>query len=182
MVDLKMAKMPDVSGVAGRVNKTEFLIVLFSDLMALLETVVGLDHAESIISTVGESQGARLAELYASQMDAPPSVETAVAIVQDIVACCGGELRVVGWTETQLDLAFVKMPFGGGREFTQSLPMRMVAISVFGRIFAEQTGYARIMLPQVRHIPADAVPEIRISLTEAGRLRSYEREYFGATR
>lgn len=161
----------DVSGIDR--DRDQFLRELLRELSGVLEEAVGLEEAEGFIAMVGNRIGERMdreyrAALGLSRLDLPRVARALVDLKQRIRG--GFSIESIG--PDRIVLVNTACPFGSHVADRQSLCM--MTSNVFGRMTANNLGYARVDL--LRTIArGDPGCRVVISLDEG----EDGREYFG---
>lgn len=128
-------------------DRDQFLRELISELASVLEDSVGLEEAEGFLAMVGNRLGRTMNREYlaaagAERLDA---AQVAAALV-DLKRRIRGGFEVIGLNDDGIVLKNRACPFGRVVEGRQSLCM--MTSNVFGRIAAENLGYARVELKE----------------------------------
>lgn len=179
MVNVDFIDPKSLSEQAITMNRVEVLRVMFTDLAALLNDIVGTDNAESIICTVGEKFGAKLAAAAIGQPVPAAGIHRALAIIQNLTESCGGLVSVRSLSENKLVLRFDVLPFADEQGGHASEALSVAMISAVGRVVADQTGYARLTIKAGRRTAANSDELLLpVFLTVRDFVRSSEREYF----
>lgn len=154
-----------------------FFRALLRHLAGNLEEIVGLDEASGFIAMVGARMGDDINRLYrrALSKDKLNAAEVGRALV-DLKRRIHGGFRLVDSTDEQLVLENSACPFGKAVAGRPSLCM--MTSNVFGRIAAENLGYARVRIEK-SIANGDAGCRIVVSLQSAENPPGpREREYF----
>lgn len=128
-------------------NRDRFLRELLRDLAGVLEDAVGLAEAESFIAMVGSRMGEAMNADYraAAGTDCLDLNQVAAALV-DLKARIEGGFSVESLHNDRIVLVNTACPFG---ELVVGRPsLCMMTSNVFGRIAADNLGYARIDLEE----------------------------------
>ena len=153
-----------------------FLRKLLRELTGLLEDVVGTDEACGYISSVGSAMGTWIDEQYRTALDVDTlDIEQIAQVFVDLKGRIGGDFYVVSVDEARIVIGNRICPFG---EFAFDRPsLCMMTSNVFGRIAADNTGYARV---ELHDTIATRAKECRIvvHLTPADGVEASEREYY----
>lgn len=162
-----------------RLNFDLFARALLRNLAGTLESLVGLREAEGFVATVGARLGRELDQAYRDAHDVPELdiVDVAEALV-DLKRRIGGEFRIVAVDDQRILLHNTRCPFGDAVLDRPSLCM--MTSNVFGRLTADNLGYARVDLAETI-ARGDGRCVVSIALTpEAEPERRTAREYFRA--
>ena len=154
-------------------DRTQFVLELLRELASVLEETVGLDEAQGFIAVVGGRIGITMNEEYraatgAGQLDV---TEVAGALV-DLKRRIDGGFSIERMDGDAIVLVNDACPFGAyvaGRE-----SLCMMTSNVFGRITADNLGYARVDIEE-SIARADGRCRVVVHLVE-GR---GGREYYG---
>ncbi len=160
------------------IERDAFLTRLVRELSGVLQDVVGLDETRGFISVVGAHMGDAFNAIYRRavgkrQLDRE---EVADAMV-DLKRRIDGDFHVIAQNDDEILLGNRRCPFGEAVEGRPSLCM--MTSNVFGRIAAENLGYARV---DVEEAFATGQPRclVRVSLQmqKVGDGPPSGREYF----
>lgn len=160
------------SVVNGR-SRDRFTRELLRELAEVLEDAVGLEEAEGFVGLVGGRIGVRMNREYreASGVDVLNRSQVAAALV-DLKRRIDGGFTVESIDDDAIVLTNTVCPFGNYVNGRESLCM--MTSNVFGRLAADNLGYARVDLERTI-ARGDAGCRVVIRLTENGD----GREYFG---
>ncbi len=171
--------------MAQRVNEAEleldrniFLRRLVRELSGTLEDVIGVEAAEGYISTVGSQMGRWMNESYKDALGKRRlSSEEVSEVCVDLKKRIGGDFYLISGSEDELVFGNRRCPFGDAVKDRPSLCM--MTSNVFGRIAADNLGYARVELEQTiaQGDPGCRVV-VRMNKTSEGAVS--EREYYRA--
>lgn len=141
-----------------------------------LEETVGLDEASGYVALVGSEIGQWLEDEYkrSERKDNFTTQEIAEVLV-DLKNRIGGDFFVISVDEDSIVLGNRTCPFGELAEGRPSL-CRMTS-NVFGRIAANQTGYARVDLHETIARGHDAC-RVTISLKPDAGEEALDHEFF----
>lgn len=157
-------------------DRDVFFRRLLRELAGTLEEVVGLEMAEGYISSVGSQVGQWIDAEYrrcreTEQFDRDGVAELCVRLKDRI----GGGFYLVSSDETKLEFGNHRCPFGEMVRGRSSLCM--MTSNVFGRIGADNLGYARVELNETIARGAEGC-SVTVHLKPAGELGPDEREYY----
>lgn len=154
-------------------DRDQFLRELMRELSGVLEETVGLHEAEGFIAMVGNRIGAMMDAEYrtASGRDTLDVPLIAAALV-DLKARIKGGFSIESIDADKIVLTNTACPFGDYVKGRQSLCM--MTSNVFGRITANNLGYAQVELAETI-ARGDAGCRIIVHLTEGAE----GLEYFG---
>lgn len=124
-----------------------FLRSLLRELAGTLQDVVGIEEASGYISVVGAAIGEQLDAEYKRALKLQRLDRAQVAeVLVDLKRRIQGDFFVVEEDATKIVLANRACPFG---ELVRDRPsLCMMTSNVFGRIAAENLGYARVELQE----------------------------------
>ena len=128
-------------------DRDQFLRELIRELSGTLEDIVGVDDAAGFISVVG----ARLGEVMNAEYRALAGVESLsleqiAATLVDLKQRIQGDFKIESISADRIVLVNSRCPFG---EYVKGRPsLCMMTSNVFGRIAAENTGYAEVAIPE----------------------------------
>lgn len=159
-------------------NRDIFLRQLVRELAGTLEKVVGLEAAEGYISTVGGAIGQWIDREYKDALDVRSLTPEQVGqVCVDLKKRIDGDFFLISADEDKLVFGNRRCPFGEAVKDRPSLCM--MTSNVFGRIAADNTGYARVELHETiaRGHPGCHVV---VHLKPIGDAPTNEREYYRA--
>ncbi|SEN89872.1 hypothetical protein SAMN04488011_107169 [Palleronia pelagia] len=155
-----------------------FLRQLVRDLSGTLESVVGLDLAEGYISAVGSNVGHWIDRSYKDALETDRLTATQVAeVCVDLKRRIGGDFYLISATQEELVFGNRRCPFGAAVMDRPSLCM--MTSNVFGRISADNLGYARVELEETI-ARGDPGCRVVVRLEKTPDTKATEREYFRA--
>lgn len=169
-------------GVAGAIAGADvdlardtFVLKLLRELTGAMETVVGTEEASAYLSQVGGVIGSWLNAAYHGELGpADFDVPTVAQIFVDLKARIDGDFYVMRIEPDRITLGNRRCPFGDyvkGRT-----PLCMMTSNVFGRIGADNFGYARVELEKTiaaGHGGCEVV--VHLTPREGGGRREYRR-------
>ncbi|MEM9560968.1 MAG: methanogen output domain 1-containing protein [Actinomycetota bacterium] len=154
-------------------DRDRFSLEVLRELTGILADAIGLEEAEGFIGLVGGRVGARMdAEYRAAAGVEQLGREQVAATLVDLKRRIDGDFSVTHIDDERIVLTNTRCPFGHfveGRE-----PLCMMTSNVFGRIAADNLGYARVDLDQTIARGADRC-RVVVHLREGAG----GREYFG---
>jgi predicted ArsR family transcriptional regulator len=155
-----------------------FLRTVLRHLAGTLQDVVGLPEAAGFVSVVGQRIGDEINAEYKQALQVSQLTREQVArVLVDLKRRIQGEFFVIEADADRIVLGNRACPFGDkvlGRP-----ALCMMTSNVFGRIAAENLGYARIALEQTI-AEGDAGCRVVVHLTPASPDTTDGREYFGS--
>ena len=135
----------NASGISR--SREAFLSTLLGSLADSLEDAVGLEDAEAFVTVVGAFIGDEWnAEYLRAFGDQELTLEQICASLIDLKSRIGGEFRIVEIDEDRIVLRNNRCPFGETVQGRRA--MCQMTSSVFGRIVADNCGYARVSIPE----------------------------------
>lgn len=139
--------MPDLATQPIPLDRDLFLRNLLRELAGTLQEVVGLEEASGYISVVGAAIGEQLDAEYKRALRLERLDRAQVAqVLLDLKRRIQGDFFVIEEDATKIVLGNRTCPFG---EFVRDRPsLCMMTSNVFGRIAAENLGYARVALQE----------------------------------
>lgn len=128
-------------------NRDRFLRELLRDLAGVLEDAVGLEEAESFVAMVGSRMGEAMdAEYRAAAGSERLDIRQVAAALVDLKARIEGGFSIESLEDERIILINDRCPFG---ELVVGRPsLCMMTSNVFGRIAANNLGYARVELSE----------------------------------
>lgn len=141
-------------------NRDLFFRKMIRSFAGSLEDTVGLEEAAGYVAVVGSEIGSWIEEQYkqsAGQEEFRP--EQVARMLVDLKNRIGGDFFILSVEEDKIVLGNRECPFGKLAEGRPSLCQ--MTSNVFGRITANQLGYARIGLDETI---ATGSPECRITI------------------
>ena len=156
-----------------------FLRKLLRELAGTLQDVVGTEEASGYISVVGAAIGEHIDQEYKRALMVQRLDREQVAqVLVDLKRRIQGDFFVIEEDDTKVVLGNRACPFG---EFVRDRPsLCMMTSNVFGRIAAENLGYARVELQETI---AEGHPGCRVvvHLMPSDQPDPQAREYFKST-
>ena len=154
-----------------------FMRTLIRELATVLEDVVGMEQAEGYISVVGQNMGDQLNAEYCRAMSVSSLTREQVAdVLVDLKHRIQGNFYIIEFSEDKIILGSKSCPFAEkvlGKE-----AMCMMTSNVFGRISAQNLGYAKVEL-QETIARGDHECRVVVYLNPEGESENAEgREYF----
>lgn len=157
-------------------NRDVFCRKLLRDLSGTLEEMVGLEAAEGYISTVGGQIGDWIDQAYREATGAGLFDRSEVAaICIDLKRRIGGDFYLIEADEEKLVFGNRACPFGEMVKGRRSLCM--MTSNVFGRISADNLGYASVHLEETIAAGAQGC-RVVVYLTPDEDLPADAREYY----
>lgn len=124
-----------------------FLRNLVRHLSGALQDVVGLDEAAGFVTIVGQRVGDELNETYRKSLQVDElSREQVTAVLVDLKRRIQGDFYIIEENEDRVVLGNRACPFGD--RVLDRPALCMMTSNVFGRITAENLGYAKVVLDQ----------------------------------
>ena len=129
------------------IERDDFFRSILRELSGTLEDVVGLDEAIGFISMVGASLGDQINQNYKAALDTQRlSLDDMVAVLVDLKKRIGGDFYLISMDEERIVLGNRFCPFG--EKVADRPSLCMMTSNVFGRIAAQNSGYARVALDE----------------------------------
>lgn len=136
---------PAAKDTAIPLDRDRFMRTLIRELAGTLESVVGTEDASGYVSVVGATIGEDINEAYRNALRVSNLSRDQVAeVLVDLKRRIEGDFYIIEENEDRIVLGNRACPFGDkviGRP-----SMCMMTSNVFGRITAENLGYARVDL------------------------------------
>ena len=168
----------DIPQKALPLERDLFLRTLLRHLTGTLQDVVGVQEAAGFVSVVGQKMGDDLNVLYAEALQVSKLTRDQVAhVLVDLKRRIEGDFYIIEENEDRIVLGNRACPFGDkviGRP-----ALCMMTSNVFGRIAAENLGYAKVALEQTI-ARGDAGCRVVVHLKPTASAEAADgREYFG---
>ncbi|MFN0262684.1 methanogen output domain 1-containing protein [Tepidamorphus sp. 3E244] len=126
-------------------NKDLFLRKLLRELSGTLQDVVGMENASGYIAVVGSAMGKWIDEQYREAMHVSELDAKQVAqVFVDLKGRIGGDFYIIELDSEKIVVGNRACPFGEMANGRESLCQ--MTSNVFGRIAADNLGYARVSL------------------------------------
>ncbi|MYZ49236.1 methanogen output domain 1-containing protein [Propylenella binzhouense] len=172
-----MAETPSVAEASLPLERDFFLRSLLRQLSGTLEDVVGLDEASGYISVVGGAMGEDIDAAYRTALKVERLSPRQVSeVLVDLKRRIQGDFYVVEETADRIVLGNRRCPFGAMVAGRPSLCM--MTSNVFGRIAADNIGYARVEIPRAI-AKGDRECLVVVHLNPSAKAEPSAREYFG---
>lgn len=163
-----------LSSLAIARDRDQFTRELLRDLAGVLEESVGLPAAEGFISEVGARIGLQMNQEYQAAIGTDRlSLEQVASVLVDLKERIAGGFRIESLDADAIVLTNDACPFGTYVDGRTSLCM--MTSNVFGRIAADNLGYARV---EIQSSIAAGSPGCRVVVYLSGG--GPGREYFGS--
>jgi predicted ArsR family transcriptional regulator len=128
-------------------DRDVFLRNLLRELAGTLQDVVGLEEASGFVSVVGQRIGDQLNESYRAAWGASQlSREEVTEVLVDLKRRIEGDFHVVSASDEKIVLGNRRCPFGD--KVVGRPALCMMTSNVFGRIAAENLGYAKVVIEE----------------------------------
>ena len=123
-----------------------FLRSLVRHLAGALQDVVGLDEAAGFVTIVGQRMGDDIHAAYRHHLgvDEPLTREQVAAVLVDLKRRIQGDFYVIDESADKIVLGNRACPFGD--RVVDRPALCMMTSNVFGRITAENLGYAKVVI------------------------------------
>jgi predicted ArsR family transcriptional regulator len=170
--------MPDLVTQPIPLERDLFLRALLRELSGTLQDIVGVEEASGYISVVGAAIGEQLDAAYKRALRVERLDREQVAqVLVDLKRRIQGDFFVIEEDATKIVLGNRVCPFG---DFVRDRPsLCMMTSNVFGRIAAENLGYARVEL-QEAIARGDRGCRVVVHLVTNDDPDPQAREYFGS--
>ncbi len=128
-------------------DRDQFLRELIRELSGALEEVVGVEDAAGFISVVGARLGEVMNEEYCGHARVKSlSLQQIAACLIDLKQRIQGDFQVESISAERIVLVNSRCPFG---DYVKGRPsLCMMTSNVFGRIAAQNAGYAEVRIPE----------------------------------
>ncbi|MZR62844.1 methanogen output domain 1-containing protein [Alcanivorax sp. DP30] len=168
--------MDEISSARIPLNQDRFLRQLLGYLAEAIQDVAGLEHAEGLVSIVGQKIGDEINAEYRSALGvARLDKARMAAVLVDLKRRIRGDFYIIQQDEQQIILGNRRCPFG---RYVEGRPaLCMMTSNVFGVIAAENHGYARV---EIREAIASGHAECRVAVNLQPEEGAAGREYFSA--
>ena len=165
-----------VASVAIDLDRDLFLRRMLRELAGTIEAIVGEDEAAGFVAAVGAALGDWINAAYHAGMGPDDfDLETVAAVFVDLKRRIEGGFYIESIDAERIVLGNDRCPFGVHVQDRPSLCM--MTSNVFGRIAADNLGYARVELAQTIARGAKGC-RIVVHLVPRDAVTSNEREYF----
>lgn len=157
-------------------ERDEFLRRMLRELTGTLEDIVGTENASGYINTVGSILGEWIDRQYRSNLEIEKlDLEQVARVCVDLKRRIGGDFYIVSVDDSKIVIGNRKCPFGDMAHDRPSLCM--VTSNVFGRIAADNLGYARVALDETI-ARGHSQCRVTIHLQPKPESTAEEREYY----
>ena len=157
-------------------DRDVFFRRMLRELSGTIEAIVGVEEAAGYVAAVGGAIGDWINEAYHAQMGPEDfDLETIAAIFVDLKDRIEGGFSIEEVGSERIVLNNTRCPFGDDVRGRPSLCM--MTSNVFGRIAADNLGYARVELDETI-ARGDGRCRIVVHLRPRSGVRPDEREYF----
>lgn len=142
-----MQKKTTIDAANVDLDRDKFLRRLLNELAGTLQDVVGVEEAEGYVSVVGGAIGEHINSAYRMALNVERlNRDQVTEVLVDLKRRIEGDFYLVEETEDRIVLGNRRCPFG---DFVHDRPsLCMMTSNVFGRIAAENLGYARVELQE----------------------------------
>ena len=170
--------MPSMEALPVGLERDIFLRRLLRELSGTLQDVVGVSEAAGYISVVGGAMGEQIDAQYRAALGVARLTREQVAqVLVDLKRRIQGDFFIIEETEERIVLGNRACPFG---ETVRGRPsLCMMTSNVFGRIAAQNLGYARVDLEATiaeGHPGCRVIVHLQPSDADAGNGREYFRQ------
>ena len=137
----------DFSNLPIEQNRDLFVRDVVRELVGILQDMIGLDDVEGYVSIVGARIGQRMNAEYRALSDQEKlDVDHVAAALVDLKRRIDGGFSIESISDTEIVLSNTKCPFGAHVEGRPALCM--MTSNVFGRIAADNLGYAGVHIEE----------------------------------
>ena len=154
-----------------------FVRRLLNELTGVLQDVIGYQEARGFIAIVGARIGDAFNDAYREAVgNRPLNREEVADAMVDLKRRIGGGFQVSEQSSTEIVLENSRCPFGESVEGRPTLCM--MTSNVFGRIAAENLGYAKVSIDEaIANGDKRCLVRVLVDITKA-RATASGREYF----
>lgn len=174
-----MTETADLKSLDLPLERDLFMRKMLRELTGTLEEVVGMEDAAGYVSTVGAAMGQWIDEQYRQALSVDHlDIEQVSRVFVDLKGRIGGDFYIISFDEEKIVIGNRNCPFG---QMAHDRPsMCMMTSNVFGRIAADNLGYARV---ELQDTIAQSALECRIVVHLEPRegAPADEREYYGTS-
>ena len=169
-----MATSPSGADIA--LDRDLFFRRMLRELSGTIEAIVGVDEASGYVAAVGAAIGDWINEAYHAEMGPDDfDLETVASIFVDLKKRIDGGFSIRTIDADRVVLVNDRCPFGD--QVLDRPSLCMMTSNVFGRIAADNLGYARVGLQETIAMGHERC-EIVVHLTPQTGVAPNEREYF----
>ena len=173
---------PDNARIAALdipLERDVFTRTLLGHLAGTLQDVVGLEEASGFVSVVGQKIGDEIGSAYTAALSVDQlSREQVASVLVDLKRRIQGDFFVIEENDEKIVLGNRVCPFG--EKVIGKPALCMMTSNVFGRIAAQNLGYAKVVLEQaIARGNSGCRVVVYLKPIEAA-LRATGREYFQA--
>ena len=171
-----MTMKAEIGDVDVVLDRDMFMRKMLRELTGTLEDVVGIDEAAGYVSTVGTVMGQWIDEQYREALSVDHLNPKQVASVfVNLKSRIGGDFYIISLDTEKIVIGNRNCPFG---QMAHDRPsMCMMTSNVFGRIAADNLGYARVELENTI-AQSDKECRIVVHLTPKEGAEPDEHEYY----
>ncbi|UWQ22947.1 methanogen output domain 1-containing protein [Jannaschia sp. W003] len=166
----------EVAAVEIALDRDVFFRRMLRELAGTIEAIVGVREASGYVAAVGAAMGDWINAAYHAEMGPEDfDLKTVAEVFVDLKRRIDGGFYVESVAHDQIVLGNTRCPFGDDVHGRPSLCM--MTSNVFGRIAADNLGYARVQL-DATIARGDPRCMIVVHLVPREGVRPDEREYF----
>lgn len=137
----------DVQHLNVALDRDVFIRTLLRHLAGTLQEVVGVDEAAGFVSVVGQKIGDELNAAYKDALQVRTlAPEQVGAVLVDLKRRINGDFHIIEESDEKIVLGNRACPFGD--KVLDRPALCMMTSNVFGRIAAENLGYAKVALEE----------------------------------
>ena len=165
-----------VSDVEIDLDRDLFFRRMLRELTGTIEAIVGVEDSSGYVAAVGAAIGSWINAAYHARMGPDDfDLETVAAIFVDLKRRIAGGFYVKSIDARRIVLGNVRCPFG--EHVLGRTSLCMMTSNVFGRIAADNSGYARVQLERTI-ARGDGECHVIVHLLPQAHVATDEREYF----
>jgi predicted ArsR family transcriptional regulator len=134
-----------IAAIPLDMDADRFMRALIRDLTGTLQDTIGEHNVRGFVSVVGARMGDRFNDLYHEALgQAQLSRPTVARVLVDLKRRIGGDFYIIEESDEKIVFGNRACPFGANVKDRPSLCM--MTSNVFGRIAAENLGYAKVSI------------------------------------
>lgn len=157
----------DFATIGDQIERDSFFRRMLCELSGVLQDVVGEDETRGFVAVVGARIGDAFNQIYRNakgdrRLTRPEAADAMV----DLKARIGGGFSIESQSDEEIVLVNSQCPFGSAVEGRPALCM--MTSNVFGRITAENLGYARVDVEEAFAMGHNRC-RVRIALSQKNR-------------
>lgn len=166
----------EVAKVEIDLDRDLFFRKMLRELAGTIEAIVGMEEANGYVAAVGAAVGDWINEAYHAEMGPDDfDMHVVAAVFVDLKSRIDGGFAIESVSPERIVLVNSKCPFG--RDVAGRPSLCMMTSNVFGRIAADNLGYARVELKETI-AKGDPGCHIVVHLKPRPDVAASAREYF----